>query len=80
MDFPVPEDEIEQERLELQHQLFLMTFEGKLCLSPIQGDPKNVLDLGTGTGTWAMYNTWSYTTDRTDFYTANSRRSTQTQM
>jgi ubiquinone/menaquinone biosynthesis C-methylase UbiE len=27
---------------------------GKLNLAPIGPDPKNVLDLGTGTGTWAI--------------------------
>lgn len=53
-DYPIPEDELEQERLELQHQLFAMTF-GKLYLAPVDGDPENVLDLGTGTGTWAMW-------------------------
>lgn len=57
-DYPIPEDETEQQRLELQHQLFSMTFGGRLCLSPL--DPakvREVLDLGTGTGTWAMYGT-----------------------
>lgn len=54
-DYPIPEDEMEQERLELQHQLFSMTFDGKLYLAPLEGDPENVLDLGTGTGTWAMW-------------------------
>lgn len=54
-DYPIPEDETEQQRLELQHQLFSMTFGGRLCLAPL--DPskvREVLDLGTGTGTWAM--------------------------
>lgn len=39
----------------MQHQLFLMTFENKLSLVPM-GDKglHNVLDLGTGTGIWAI--------------------------
>lgn len=62
-DYPIPEDETEQQRLELQHQLFSMTFGGRLCLSPL--DPtkvREVLDLGTCTGTWAMYGTTSSST------------------
>lgn len=53
-DYPIPDDELEQERLELQHQLFTMIFNGNLNLAPLEGDPEHVLDLGTGTGTWAM--------------------------
>lgn len=43
----------EQERLDLQHQLFLLTFDNKLCLAPT-GQHHNVLDIGTGTGIWAV--------------------------
>ena len=35
------------------HHLFLLTFNDKLFLAPIQ-NPKNVLDVGTGTGIWAQ--------------------------
>ncbi|KAI9738286.1 MAG: hypothetical protein M1834_008784 [Cirrosporium novae-zelandiae] len=31
-----------------------MLFEGELCLAPISTHPQRVLDLGTGTGIWAM--------------------------
>lgn len=39
----------------MQHQLFLMTFENRLSLAPT-GDKvlHNVLDIGTGTGIWAI--------------------------
>ncbi|KAH6983724.1 S-adenosyl-L-methionine-dependent methyltransferase [Ilyonectria destructans] len=44
-------------RLDLQHNLFLLTFDNKLGLSP-PNLPKfktgRVLDLGTGTGIWAI--------------------------
>jgi hypothetical protein len=31
-----------------------MLLENKLFLAPIKHDPQNVLDIGTGTGSWAM--------------------------
>jgi ubiquinone/menaquinone biosynthesis C-methylase UbiE len=39
--------------LDLQHQLFYETLNGRLSLAPIK-NPHNVLDIGTGTGVWAM--------------------------
>jgi hypothetical protein len=39
---------------DLQHHLFRLTMEEKLYLSPIKGDVQNVLDIGTGTGVWAI--------------------------
>jgi ubiquinone/menaquinone biosynthesis C-methylase UbiE len=39
--------------IDLQHQLFLITLEGKLHLAPLK-DPQLVLDIGTGTGIWAV--------------------------
>lgn len=47
------ETKSEQQRLDLQHQLFLMTFDNKLSLAPT-GELHNVLDIGTGTGIWAI--------------------------
>ena len=49
----LPEDEQEQERLGLQHEIFLMAMSGMLHHSPIQPDVRCVLDIGTGTGDWA---------------------------
>ncbi|ROT36375.1 S-adenosyl-L-methionine-dependent methyltransferase [Sodiomyces alkalinus F11] len=51
-----PNDEVEQERLDLQHNLLCMTFDGKLHISPAGKDKPlhRVLDVGTGTGIWAM--------------------------
>ena len=42
---------------DLQHHLFLLTFDGKLGLCPAnEKDAKvgRVLDVGTGTGIWAI--------------------------
>ncbi|KAF5618716.1 alkaline ceramidase [Fusarium sp. NRRL 52700] len=48
---------VENERLDLQHNLFLLTFGDKLGLAP-PNDPGTkvgrVLDVGTGTGIWAI--------------------------
>ena len=43
--------------LDLQHHLFTLTFGGKLNIAPIEeikGGIRNVLDIGTGTGIWAI--------------------------
>jgi SAM-dependent methyltransferase len=44
-------------KLDLQHQLFLMAFEDKLHLAPLEdlrGGIQNVIDIATGTGIWAI--------------------------
>ena len=53
--YVLPNDEQEQERLDLQNHLFHLTLEGKLFLAPIDRKAlHNVLDIGTGTGIWAV--------------------------
>jgi SAM-dependent methyltransferase len=52
--YGLPIDEEEQERNDLQHCKFLLLYEGRLHLSPIIAHPQNILDLGTGNGTWAI--------------------------
>ncbi|KAF7934344.1 hypothetical protein EAE99_002796 [Botrytis elliptica] len=49
----LPNDDAEQERLDLQHHLFSLLFDGVLHLAPLPSELHNVLDIGTGTGLWA---------------------------
>ncbi|KAM5344245.1 hypothetical protein ACJ41O_012782 [Fusarium nematophilum] len=49
----VPNDEEEQYRMDLGHHIYRLLLGGKLYLAPISS-PKRVLDLGTGTGIWAL--------------------------
>ncbi|CAF3457233.1 unnamed protein product [Fusarium graminearum] len=46
----------ENDRLDLQHMLFTLTFDGKLSNLPKSTgfSPRRVLDAGTGTGVWAI--------------------------
>lgn len=57
-EYVLPNDEKEQERLDLFHHLFSLMLHGELFLAPIReewrGKHKRVLDLGTGTGIWAI--------------------------
>ncbi|KAK7425180.1 hypothetical protein QQX98_000095 [Neonectria punicea] len=49
-----PNDETENERLDIQHHLFTLTFDGKLHAAPLTQPLHRVLDAGTGTGIWAI--------------------------
>jgi ubiquinone/menaquinone biosynthesis C-methylase UbiE len=54
---PTNQTQIEQDRLDLQHHLFLLTLDGELYNAPIKdlpGGVHNVLDIATGTGIWAI--------------------------
>jgi hypothetical protein len=46
--YHLPNDLQEQDRLDLQHAIYLMTTGGRLHLAPITSDVKEVLDIGTG--------------------------------
>lgn len=51
--YPFPNDETELDRLDLQHLLFANIQDEKLFLAPLT-NPKKALDIGTGTGVWAI--------------------------
>ncbi|KAF1827469.1 S-adenosyl-L-methionine-dependent methyltransferase [Dissoconium aciculare CBS 342.82] len=50
----LPNDAEEQERLDLSHHIFRLQLGGALHFAPIDRNLKRVLDLGTGTGIWAI--------------------------
>ncbi|KAK1656956.1 methyltransferase [Colletotrichum godetiae] len=53
--FLMPNDESERARLEIQHQLFKLCLEGGLTAAKLPKDrPLNILDIGSGTGNWAV--------------------------
>ena len=54
-EYDLPNDEIESDRLDLQHQVFFLTFHGELSRAPLEeARLHEVLDVGTGTGIWAI--------------------------
>ncbi|APA09101.1 hypothetical protein SS1G_02992 [Sclerotinia sclerotiorum 1980 UF-70] len=50
----LPNDEAEQQRLDLKHHVFKLILGGKLFCAPIDPNPQRILDIGTGTGLWAI--------------------------
>ncbi|KIV95132.1 hypothetical protein, variant [Exophiala mesophila] len=49
-----PNDEEEQERYDIMHAVFLTAMNGNLFLAPLKQDLGRILDIGTGTGIWAI--------------------------
>jgi SAM-dependent methyltransferase len=49
----LPNDQQEQDRMDLTHYEMMLLLEDRLYLAPIN-NPQRVLDLGTGTGIWAI--------------------------
>ena len=50
----MPNDDAEQDRMDLCHHIWQLCLDGVLFRAPISSKPQNVLDLGTGTGIWAI--------------------------
>ena len=50
--YVLPNDEAEQERMDLHHRSVRLVLDNKHWISPMQ--PTRVLDVGTGTGLWAI--------------------------
>ncbi|TEA19995.1 Secondary metabolism regulator LAE1 [Colletotrichum sidae] len=52
--YPLPNDETEKSREDMKHAMMLELTNGKLFYSPIGKSPGKIIDIGTGTGTWAI--------------------------
>lgn len=52
--YMLPNDETEQDRLDMLHHIYRMILGGRLFLAPLTSEPERVLDFGTGTGIWAI--------------------------
>lgn len=53
-DYWAPNDDQQNEGLDIIHNVLLMVLDNKLFLAPIGDNVHRVLDLGTGTGIWAI--------------------------
>ncbi|RSL41968.1 hypothetical protein CEP53_012453 [Fusarium sp. AF-6] len=49
-----PNDEHHNESMDINHHLLSLSLSGKLHLAPLKDDIKKVVDIGTGTGIWAI--------------------------
>ncbi|KAI0996662.1 hypothetical protein K3495_g11521 [Podosphaera aphanis] len=49
-----PNDELEQEREDMKHAMMVNLCGNRLYFAPIGNNPQNILDIGTGTGIWAI--------------------------
>ncbi|KAJ5128219.1 hypothetical protein N7448_001937 [Penicillium atrosanguineum] len=51
--YVLPNDQREQDRLQVMHHIFRLFFDGEICATRLE-NPQMILDIGTGTGIWAM--------------------------
>ncbi|KAI9864789.1 MAG: hypothetical protein M1813_002559 [Trichoglossum hirsutum] len=52
--YVMPNDERENNRLDIFHHIHSLMLGGRLHLAPIGENPQRILDIGTGTGIWAI--------------------------
>ncbi|KAI9752002.1 MAG: bifunctional farnesyl-diphosphate farnesyltransferase/squalene synthase [Chaenotheca gracillima] len=52
--YQLPNDDQEMDRLDLTHGMLRLILKNKLFLAPIGSKPQRILDIGTGTGIWAI--------------------------
>lgn len=52
--YVLPNDELEKDRLDMQFWAIHECFSGRYFFAPISSNPQAILDVGTGTGTWAI--------------------------
>ncbi|OAQ89460.1 helix-turn-helix, Psq [Purpureocillium lilacinum] len=52
--YPIPNDDQEQDREDMKHAMLMELTDGTLFFSPVGDNPQSILDIGTGTGIWAI--------------------------
>jgi SAM-dependent methyltransferase len=52
--YPIPNDENELSREDMKHAMLMELTDGRLFYAPIDPSPQSILDIGTGTGIWAI--------------------------
>jgi len=52
--YMLPNDESEMDREDMKHHISMLLTEGQLHLAPIGPHPQKIIDIGTGTGIWAI--------------------------
>lgn len=52
-EYILPDDEQEQDRLDIKYASIQLVFSDKVTFAPIE-NPQQILDIGTGTGIWAI--------------------------
>ena len=52
--YPLPNDEIEQNREEIKHSMAKVVTGSPLGMAPLGDNPQKIIDLGTGCGLWAI--------------------------
>ncbi|KAF4446586.1 Phosphoethanolamine N-methyltransferase 3 [Fusarium austroafricanum] len=52
--YPIPTDEQTLENFDIMHHFLTLLTDDKLYLAPVKDDIQKVLDVGTGTGVWAI--------------------------
>ncbi|MCJ1250308.1 hypothetical protein MMC30_007534 [Trapelia coarctata] len=52
--YPLPNDESELDREDMKHHEMMLITDFRLHIAPIPENPERILDLGTGTGIWAI--------------------------
>jgi len=58
----MPNDDLEKAREEWKHELIKYLLGNKLYLAPVSDHPQKILDLGTGSGLWAIAGTLDHAT------------------
>jgi hypothetical protein len=53
--YPIPNDNIEQNREDMKHAMLMELTDGELFYAPVGDHPQKILDIGTGTGEWIQF-------------------------